>query len=83
MAKAFCLGERKNVLAIFNKQNFEEIIYNIELMEKEHQNIWVPIGILEMMYDDYAGLIDQYFHTRSEKRNVDRLYSILASIDLF
>ena len=52
-------------------------------MEAANENIWVPIGILEMMYDDYSGLIDEYFHTKKEKRNVDRLYSILAAIDLF
>ena len=74
---------RRFSLAKFSKNNFKLIIQEIEDMEAADENIWIPIGILEMMYDDYAGLIDQYFHTRSEKRNVDRLYSILASIDLF
>jgi len=70
-------------LAKFSKNNFKMIIHEIEDMEAADENIWVPIGILEMMYDDYSGLIDEYFHTKKEKRNVDRLYSILAAIDLF
>ena len=39
----------------FHKTNFKKIISEIEKMELEDQNIWVPIGILEYMYDDDYG----------------------------
>lgn len=51
------------------------IIHEIEDMEAADQNIWVPIGILEIMYDDYAGIIDKYFH--SENRDIDKLWEDL------
>lgn len=51
------------------------IIHEIEDMEAADQNIWVPIGILEIMYDDYAGIIDNYFH--SKERDIDKLWEVL------
>jgi len=45
----------------FDKKNFLRIIKEIELMWYNDENIWVPIGILEFMYDDNAGWIDKYF----------------------
>lgn len=55
-------------LARFSKNNFKMIIREIEAMEAADQNIWVPIGILEYMFDDYIGYIDNYFHRDKSKR---------------
>jgi hypothetical protein len=46
-------------------------------MEDDNQNIWVPIGILETMYDDDAGFIDEYFHTNSINRSREKLWNKL------
>ena len=56
------------------------IIHEIEDMEAADQNIWVPIGILEIMYDDYRGHIDDYFHQNKEKRDLDQLWYYLNNI---
>lgn len=61
-------------MAKFSKANFILIINEIEEMEDTFQNIWVPIGILEMMYDDYIGIIDRYFHSEKSERNIDALW---------
>lgn len=66
-------------MAKFSKSNFRLIINEIEDMEAADQNIWVPIGILEVMYDDYSGLIDNYFHSEKSKRNFDLLWLNLTS----
>lgn len=39
----------------FSKGNFITVIREIEAMEQNDENIWVPIGILEMMYEDDCG----------------------------
>ena len=39
-------------MAKFSKNNFHMIINEIQEMEKENQNIWVSVGILEAMYED-------------------------------
>lgn len=62
-------------MAKFSKNNFVMIIHEIEDMEAADQNIWVPIGILEIMYDDYMGIIDKYFH--SKDRDIDKLWENL------
>lgn len=56
------------------------IIHEIEDMEAADQNIWVPIGILEYMFDDYIGYIDNYFHQATEQRDVNQLWSFLNTI---
>lgn len=56
------------------------IVHEIEDMEAADQNIWVPIGILEIMYDDYAGIIDKYFH--SKDRDIDKLWEDLDGFPL-
>lgn len=56
------------------------IIHEIEDMEAADQNIWVPIGILEIMYDDYAGIIDKYFH--SKDRDIDKLWEEINKISV-
>jgi hypothetical protein len=66
-------------VAKFSKSNFRLIINEIEDMEAADQNIWVPIGILEVMYDDYSGLIDNYFHGEKSKRSFDLLWLNLTS----
>lgn len=66
----------------FTKSNFLLIIKEIEKMESRNENIWVPIGILEYMYDDDIGLIDQYFSTPVEFRNAIILWNkILANLN--
>lgn len=68
----------------FNYKNFKRIIEEIELVEGEQGNIWLPIGILEIMYDDDCGYIDQYFHTHPRnKRKIDKLWDkLIFHIDL-
>lgn len=68
-------------MAKFSKNNFKLIIQEIEKMEAADQNIWVPIGILEVMYDDYLGHIDYYFHRDKDKRkyDLDDLYDVLIA----
>lgn len=61
----------------FSKNNFKVIIHEIEEMEAADQNIWVPIGILEYMFDDYTGYIDNYFHQNKDQRDTDKLWSFL------
>ena len=56
------------------------IIHEIEEMEAADQNIWVPIGILEIMYNDYTGIIDNYFH--SKDRDIDKLWEDLNGSSL-
>lgn len=66
----------------FSKSNFIRIIREIEEMERNGENIWVPVGILEYMYDDNIGYIDQYFHTPLESRNVNILWqNILLNLN--
>ena len=47
-------------------------------MEQKDENIWVPIGILEWMYQDVIGYIDEYFHTPIEKRDIECLMDNLV-----
>lgn len=59
----------------FSKSNFIKIIREIEEMERNKENIWVPIGLLEVMYEDDYGWIDKYFSTSLETRDsVDMLW---------
>ena len=57
----------------FDKENFKRIIEEIEEMDAADENIWVPIGILEYMYDDDLGIIDNYFHTNN--CDIDKLWN--------
>lgn len=70
-AMAPLIGES---MSRFNKQNFGQIIKNIEKQELNNEDIWISIGILEKMYDDDVGYIDQYFHTQYNSRNWDQLW---------
>ena len=59
----------------FSKGNFITVIREIEAMEQNDENIWVPIGILEMMYEDDCGWLDKYFSTPIESRGtIDGLW---------
>ena len=69
-------------MARFSKNNFKMIIREIEAMEAADQNIWVPIGILEYMFDDYIGYIDNYFHRDKSKRDITELWSSLNACKL-
>lgn len=55
------------------------IIHEIEDMEAADQNIWVPIGILEYMFEDDIGYIDRYFNQDKNKRDMNRLYDLLQT----
>lgn len=59
----------------FSKENFIRIIRQIEKMEQNNENIWVPIGILEIMYDDDCAWIDEYFNIIPELRDVNILWN--------
>ena len=66
-------------MAKFSKNNFRMIIHEIEDMEAADQNIWVPIGILEYMFEDDIGHIDKYFNQDKNKRDMGRLYDLLQA----
>ena len=57
----------------FNSAQLYEIIRHIERMEMHDEDIWIPIGILEFMYDDDLGLLDKYFTTSKDKRILEDL----------
>lgn len=61
----------------FNEKNFYQVISLIESMEMRKQNIWIPVGILEVMYDDDIGYIDNYFQTSKFDRNKEKLWQNL------
>ena len=61
-------------MAKFSKNNFRLIIEEIEDSESYGENIWIAVGILEIMYDDYAGILDQYFHLEKKDRDIDKLW---------
>lgn len=50
----------------FNEENFCQVMSAIETMDTLHDQ-GIAIGILEYMYDDDIGLIDQYFFERNQK----------------
>ena len=66
-------------MAKFSKNNFKLIMKEIEKMQAADENIDVPIGILEVMFDDYWGCIDYYFHCDDDeyKTDIDDLYDSL------
>ena len=52
----------------FKEEQFYQIIDNIEKAEFRDEDIWIAVGILEMMYDDDCGWIDKYFYLTPQKR---------------
>ena len=62
----------------FSRLNFRRVVREIEKMEQKDENIWVPVGILEWMYQDDIGYIDEYFHTPIEKRDIECLMDNLV-----
>lgn len=60
-------------MAKFDKENFRRIILQIEEFEYHKWPIWLSVGILEYMYDDDIGYIDQYFHTPVGERDLQTL----------
>lgn len=61
----------------FSKENFFRIIKEIEIMETAQENFAVPLGILEIMYDDYSGYLDYYFHQTKNNRSIEWLWKKL------
>ena len=57
------------------------IINEIQDMEVKGQNIWIPIGCLEMMYEDDFGWIDYYFHSDTQDRKIEWLWNKLNKSD--
>ena len=68
-------------MAKFSKNNFHMIINEIQDMEAKDQNIWVPAGCLEMMYEDDFGWIDYYFHSDPQDRSIEWLWNKLNKSD--
>ena len=66
-------------MAKFSKKNFYMIMDKIQEMEAEDQNIWIPIGILEILYEDNSGWIDYFFHSDPQDRNIEWLWNKLNS----
>lgn len=53
-----------------NREEFKKFLYYIESMEFRNEGIWIPIHILERMYDDEKdGYISKYFDTPVTKRD--------------
>ena len=50
----------------FNEENFYQVISAVETMDTLHDQ-GVAVGILEYMYDDDIGLIDEYFYERNQE----------------
>lgn len=69
-------------MAKFSKNNFRLIIEEIEDSESYGENIWIAVGILEIMYDDYAGILDRYFHLEKKDRNIDKLWDEINKISV-
>ena len=44
-----------SLMSRFKYPQFEQVIRVIEQMEERNENIWVAVGILEVMYDDDCG----------------------------
>jgi len=65
-------------MAKFNKKNFFLIIKELEKQEKNNENFWLGVGILEYMYNDNYGWIDYYFHHDPKDRNIDFLWNKLT-----
>jgi len=69
-----------SLMSRFNKENFGQIIKNMEKQELNNDDaVWVSIGILERMYDDDYGYIDQYFHSQYDSRNWSLLWDNLQN----
>lgn len=45
----------------FNKEQFYQVISNIQDAKKKDENIGLSLGILEFMYNDDAGYLDEFF----------------------
>ena len=69
-------------MAKFSKNNFRLIIEEIEDSESYGENIWIAVGILEIMYDDYVGILDQYFHLEKKDRDIDKLWDKINKISV-
>ena len=61
-------------MARFSKEQFQEALKNIELGEVLYDDFpWISVGILEVMFDDDAGYISEYFETPFPQRRPQEL----------
>lgn len=69
-------------MAKFSKNNFKLIVREIEKMQAANENIDIPIGILEVMYDDYWGYIDDFFHLEDKitDYDIDDLFETICDL---
>ena len=65
----------------FKESQFKQIIQTLNDQEFEGENIWISVGILEYMYDDDCGYLDNYFHTELSQRigRTDELWNNLQN----
>ena len=51
-------------------------------MQAANENIDIPIGILEVMYDDYWGYIDDFFHLEDKitDYDIDDLFETICDL---
>ena len=66
-----------SIMTRFNKWEFKQIIENLERDEMNDDNVWVAVGILERMYNDDCGYIDEFFSTNFVNRNWEKLWDKL------
>lgn len=58
-----------------SRANFFYILNEIEVMEVNEENIWLPIGLLELLVEDNIGFIDHYFHSPQKFRDREELWN--------
>ena len=57
----------------FKEKNFRQILAATEEYEHQGNSPWIVVSVLEMMYDDDAGYIDEYFSLPYGLRDTDEL----------
>jgi len=65
----------------FNKWEFINIINELEKQEVNEENHWLGVGILEYMYDDDNGWIDEYFNIPYKSRKTQDVYNLWDKIE--
>ena len=61
----------------FNKEQFNQVIFNMRQAQKNGENIGLPLGILEYMFDDDAGYIDEFFSQNQSPIKLEELWNKL------
>lgn len=57
----------------FNEKNFRQVLAATEEYERQGNTPWIVVGVLEKMYDDDAGYLDEYFSLPYGLRDTDEL----------